>query len=253
MSKDIDKGARWNPEISEELSTSKIGIICLTPENLHSDWILFEAGALSKIKENKVCTLLKDLTPADISHPLAQFQHTLITKDDVRTLLSTINTELEHPLSEKTLNGVFEKYWTDLDERIKSVSHETKAKTKTPERTERDILEEILELCRRQFRETIRRKDISKEQERLIEEIVKFKASRNLINQDFIFSSNISKEDVIKYGFLMSLIFKYQDRIKNGKIPSKEARQLIELDILNSQFSFTDSEINNLFDIFDSI
>ena len=45
---DIDKGARWNANIAEELEGSNFGIICLTPENLESSWLNFEAGALSK-------------------------------------------------------------------------------------------------------------------------------------------------------------------------------------------------------------
>jgi len=45
---DIEKGARWNSEIAKELESSKMGIICVTRENLHSDWVLFEAGALAR-------------------------------------------------------------------------------------------------------------------------------------------------------------------------------------------------------------
>lgn len=45
---DITKGTRWNSEIAKELDASKIGIICLTPNNLESPWIMFEAGTLAK-------------------------------------------------------------------------------------------------------------------------------------------------------------------------------------------------------------
>ena len=51
-SADIDKGSRWATDVAAKLETSKIGIICVTPGNLHSDWILFEAGALSKTLQN---------------------------------------------------------------------------------------------------------------------------------------------------------------------------------------------------------
>jgi hypothetical protein len=59
-SKDIDKGARGLQEISEKLERAKIGIVCLTPENLNVPWVLFEAGALSKTidDETRLCTLL---------------------------------------------------------------------------------------------------------------------------------------------------------------------------------------------------
>ena len=164
MSKDIDKGARWSPEISEKLAQSNIGIICLTPENFHADWILFEAGALSKIKENKVCTFLMELNPTDIEQPLAQFQHTTLSYDDVKTLLITINKQLstinDHPLSEKTLNSVFEKNWPDLESRIKAIQPITKSRGKKQERSDRDLIEEILELTRRQVSESMRREEM---------------------------------------------------------------------------------------------
>jgi hypothetical protein len=78
---DIDKGTRWRTEVATELEHSQVGIVCLTPENLNSSWLLFEAGALSKIQESSfICTLLYDLEPSTVVGPLGQFQHTLATK-----------------------------------------------------------------------------------------------------------------------------------------------------------------------------
>ena len=39
ISSDIDKGARWSPEIAGRLEESKVGIVCLTKENLDNRWI----------------------------------------------------------------------------------------------------------------------------------------------------------------------------------------------------------------------
>ncbi len=47
-SEDIAKGKRWPMELGERLEEIGFGIICLTPSNLSSPWIHFEAGALSK-------------------------------------------------------------------------------------------------------------------------------------------------------------------------------------------------------------
>jgi hypothetical protein len=70
-SADIDKGARWGADVAGRLDSANAGIICLTPGNLHSDWILFEAGALSKtiLQKTLVCTLLIDLEPTDVEGP----------------------------------------------------------------------------------------------------------------------------------------------------------------------------------------
>jgi hypothetical protein len=80
-SADIDKGARWSTDVASRLEAAKAGIICLTPSNLHSDWILFEAGALSKTLQNTfVCPFLIGLEPSDVKPPLAQFQATKAEK-----------------------------------------------------------------------------------------------------------------------------------------------------------------------------
>jgi hypothetical protein len=224
MSKDIDKGARWSPEISEKLAQSKIGIICLTPENLHADWILFEAGALSKIKENKVCTFLIELNPADIEQPLAQFQHTSFSKDDVKSLITTINAQLtgtgEHLLPEKTLNSVFEKNWLDLEDKIKSIPPVSKSKTKKQERSDREILEEILELTRRYLTESMHRID----SERSLRDELEYLRHKELERKQRKVPGIMYQE---KSDIFEGLIKEYQYLIKSKEMPKEEAREMI--------------------------
>src|SRR5437588_334187 len=67
---DIGRGARWYSEISRQLEQSNCGILCVTPENQHSPWLLFEAGALAKrLDKARVCPFLFDLTPTDLTGP----------------------------------------------------------------------------------------------------------------------------------------------------------------------------------------
>jgi hypothetical protein len=47
-SEDIDKGTRWSNDISSELASSQIGIVCVTQNSLNAVWTHFEAGALYK-------------------------------------------------------------------------------------------------------------------------------------------------------------------------------------------------------------
>jgi len=156
ISSDIEKGTRWSPKIVDELEKSKVGIICLTRENLNENWILFEAGALSKTKDAHVCTFLLGVKPSDIEQPLAQFQHTQFEKEDVRKLIHTINQSLEktneRPLSEKTINEVFDTFWPKIEEKLEKIVKKL-PETEQEVRTEREILEEILESVRRQERE----------------------------------------------------------------------------------------------------
>jgi hypothetical protein len=96
MSKvDIDKGVQWSQQISAELQEARVGVMCLTPENLHAEWLHFEAGALSKALDRSfVCTYLYDVQPTDLEWPLAMFQATRADKEETKSLLHTINRAL---------------------------------------------------------------------------------------------------------------------------------------------------------------
>lgn len=146
---DITKGTRWESEISKELDTSKIGIICLTKDNLNSPWIMFEAGALSKnIDKSKVCPLLFGIEPSDIQGPLVQFQAAKFSKKEMKRVIKMMNSELgETSLANDVLDSVFEMWWQKLEEKIQSELSLTK-EPKSDLRTERDLLEEILKLTR---------------------------------------------------------------------------------------------------------
>lgn len=146
---DIDKGARWNIEISKELEESKAGLIMLTPENLEAPWIMFEAGALSKnISTSKVCPILFNIESVDIKGPLVQFQAAKFNKEDIKKVVMTINKSLgEDALSATVFEDVFEVWWPKLKEKVDVIMAGSLKKRKI-QRPEREILEEILELSR---------------------------------------------------------------------------------------------------------
>ena len=74
-SANIDQGTRWSSEVAAQLQETRVGIICLTPENISAPWLLFESGALSKtLAQTHVCTYLIGLEPTDLGWPLAMFQ-----------------------------------------------------------------------------------------------------------------------------------------------------------------------------------
>ncbi len=51
-SEDIMKGARWGLEIAAQLKKAKIGIICLTKENIESPWIFLKLELFRMPSEN---------------------------------------------------------------------------------------------------------------------------------------------------------------------------------------------------------
>ena len=145
---DISKGARWANEIRGELEASDFGIIFLTRENLNSPWILFEAGALSKLEKARVAPLLLDIEPTDVAGPLAQLQLTKFSKDECVKLLKSLNRELgPRGLDPGVLNNVFDKWWPDLDEKVRTAIALPVPQRPAP-RPDRELLEEVLERVR---------------------------------------------------------------------------------------------------------
>lgn len=144
----IEKGVRWASDIAETLENSKVGILCLTRENLAAPWLLFEAGALAKTLEGGfVCPYLIDLKPTELTDPLSHFQTSVANEEDTYKLLQTINKALGgKALSEEQLSRAFAKWWPELK---KDLARIPAAKdTSEPLRNDRELLEEVLSLTR---------------------------------------------------------------------------------------------------------
>lgn len=130
---DIDKGVRSTHRLSEELENSNCGIICITASNIDRPWILFEAGALSKISSiGKVLTLLIDIDHGEIplSNPLRDFQATAINQDDIWRLVLSINKSLcsdASPVENETvLRHRFDLAWPNLNDALDSAISKSK-------------------------------------------------------------------------------------------------------------------------------
>lgn len=147
---DIEKGARSLEEISRKLQGTKVGIVCLTQENLNKPWILYESGALTKTIDEKtrLCTyLLGGLEPKDVPPPLGMFQHTQPNDNDTLRLMQTINQAVSSsPMPPDTLKSVFEKWWPDLEARIKGLPSSPPSAAR--KRTSDDIVIELLAYAR---------------------------------------------------------------------------------------------------------
>ncbi len=147
---DIEKGNRWSSDIANELDSSSVGIFCITPENINSPWIMFEAGAISKkVDQSLVCPILFNLSNSDISGPLTQFQTTLFDKRDIKALIKGINSaNSEGKLDDEVLNTVFEMWWPKLEEMVNPILEEKELENIDSIRSDRSILEEVLDLSR---------------------------------------------------------------------------------------------------------
>jgi len=124
--------------------------VCLTQENKNKPWILFEAGALAKgLSGNRVCTFLVDLQPAELTDPLAQFNHTQPDENSVWELVRTLNSGLaEKALEERVLEKIFDVYWPQFVEDFGRALSDNEPLEIMEPRSQNDLLSEILDNTR---------------------------------------------------------------------------------------------------------
>jgi len=138
-----------------QLEETSFGLICLTRENIEAPWILFEAGALSKtLDRTYVCPYLFNLDPSDLKGPLVQFQLAKANKEDTKKLVLTINRALgPAALADNVIEDAFEIWWPKLEISLNEIRPDNPEGQ--PIRSDRELLEEMLELTRTQVRKAI--------------------------------------------------------------------------------------------------
>lgn len=146
----IEQGEQWFSRIGSNLGEVNIGIVCLTPENKEAPWLMFEAGALSKgLTDSRIMTFLIDLKHQDIRPPLAQFHHTVPTKQDMFKLVNTLNHRLgDAALPASRLESGFNTYWPQFEEKYNKIMAEYIPEAPPQARPEGEILSEVLETVR---------------------------------------------------------------------------------------------------------
>ncbi len=106
---------------------------------------------LKAIDTAYVCPLLIDLEPSDVGGPLAQFQATRATKDEIRKLVRTINSALgTNARPDHELDEAFEVWWPKLEGQLMQLPPEVSPPR--PQRSDRELLEEVLAVVRDQAR-----------------------------------------------------------------------------------------------------
>lgn len=148
FSSSAEKGSRWRFQVAARLAKARAGIICLTPSALTAPWVLFEAGAIAKSRDKThACTLLIGLKSEDVTDPLAQFQHTATTREEFLKLVKDLNAVLgKDQLPEGHIEKSFEKWWPDLEQKLKALPPDESAKD--PHREPQELLAELIELAR---------------------------------------------------------------------------------------------------------
>jgi hypothetical protein len=226
---DINKGARWAVEVARELEGSDIGLICMTPENKESPWVLFESGALSlHFAERLVCPLLLELDPRDLrGSPLGQFQATVLSsREDVFDLLKTMNAMLPaNSLADGRLQETFDLWWPRLEVRLRDVStkisSQSRKDTDKAEITGRGAVP--LEILGQRVYELSKRLDAMKAQGALVDGL---NLSASHIRDD----SEVGNRDAEIQGIAVGRLVNAADKLlRDYSIESEIARDLAEV------------------------
>src|SRR5262245_6411421 len=73
VSTGLPRGTLWASNLASALEASGAGILCLTPDSVESQWVLFEAGALGMgVQGRPVYGLLCGIDPDDVPNPIRQ-------------------------------------------------------------------------------------------------------------------------------------------------------------------------------------
>lgn len=160
---DIDKGDRGLGKIAGELEESGFGIVVVTPTNQNSSWINFEAGALGKsVTDGRVAPLLVGLTDSDVRGPIKQFQNSEAADPSaVRSLVRSLNKALKDPLSDGTVDVLFQSHWPELQEAMDKAPEDNDTAPQT-RRDEADLLDEVLTTVRSLQRDVVRMQNMMK-------------------------------------------------------------------------------------------
>lgn len=151
----IGAGERGLAKIATELAGTGFGIIVVTQENQHSQWLNYEAGALSKDVNDQTVRVAPSLVDFerknDVTGPLGQFQGTLLTKEGVGKILAELAKVVA--VDESSVSKRFHRAWqdeySDKFNRAKAIGSRP---AKTAHRHTPEMLDEILTLVREMAR-----------------------------------------------------------------------------------------------------
>jgi hypothetical protein len=119
-SADIPEGSRWASTLADVLGDTDFGIVIVTPENVAAPWLLFEAGALSKhATSSRVIPYLVDMSPDELTGPLAQFQSVTADKAGTLRLVRAIAETSTVVVSPAVVARRAETFWPELDAKLR--------------------------------------------------------------------------------------------------------------------------------------
>lgn len=161
---DIEAGVDWFRHITGNLAKAQFGIVCVTPENLDSRWLNYEAGALanhltprtdgSEPDQVRVVPLVWGMKKTNVIGPLGNRHAVELNEIGMRSIATSVNSEIEAIHGTRVEGSVLDKQfvslWPEVDTQLTTIPRDPPGGTELPERDPASKLDELLGLARRQ-------------------------------------------------------------------------------------------------------
>jgi hypothetical protein len=144
---DIAKGQRWSDALHEQLAKVKVTVVCITPDNVRSPWLYYEAGFIAaKLAVAAVCPYLIGIPGKLVTGtPLGLYQWTQADKTDTLKLVLSLHKLLGSPHDAGTLEGNFQAKWPQLKRKLEMVAEQFAEVEDEVTRTERPLSQQLTE------------------------------------------------------------------------------------------------------------
>lgn len=144
-SEDIKKGDQWAPVLHGQLAKSAVIIVCVTPDNVRSPWLYYEAGHVAaRVANSAVCPYLIGVAGKLVTgSPLGQYQWSEADKSDTLKLVRSLNDRLGAPHDGKILEGNFNSKWPQLRRRLDAIVAHIGATEDEVTKTELPIIQQL--------------------------------------------------------------------------------------------------------------
>ena len=114
VSWEIEPGSTWYESLERAISESDAVLLCITPENLRSHWMYFEAGSrLGADRQSRIYTYVLGVEPGDVPDPIRRYQGSEATEEGTSRLLQAIG-DVDGP----AIESAFSKCWPELDREL---------------------------------------------------------------------------------------------------------------------------------------
>jgi hypothetical protein len=119
LSTGFEVGKEWFPQLIKGLTVADAAIICLTPENLDSRWMHFEAGMIFRSGKAKALPIYLGAQVEHIKEPLNAIQASPCTKEGSWRMVEALASRGR--LDRRAIASRFDREWSDFEKFLHNI------------------------------------------------------------------------------------------------------------------------------------